>query len=205
MDPGYRRFTVPITGVLQQMGVTCADVRLVLYTHSHGDHVESYEHYQRHGAAIAIHEAAREAQQWGGTPVRADRFFRDGEAIEAAGLRVEAHHTPGHTPDSACFLVEMDGTRVLFAGDLTGWFFPSHGSDLAQMAASVEKARRLGADLICGGHWVCGVDVEAYWDKLAKSVGEGIFELVDRHNAKDHYALTAARLRPGRPRSWRTS
>jgi glyoxylase-like metal-dependent hydrolase (beta-lactamase superfamily II) len=203
VDPGYRRFTVAVTGLLMRMGVSCADVQLVAYTHCHGDHVESYEHYQQHGATIAIHEAARSADEWGGTPVRADRFFRDGEVLEAAGLRIEAHHTPGHTPDSACFLVEMGGTRVLFAGDLTGWFFPTHGSDLPQMIASVEKARRLGADLICGGHWICGVDLDAYWDKLAKSVREGIFELVDRHNAKAHYDLSAARLQPGQVGPWR--
>jgi len=204
VDPGYRRFTVAITELLHQMGVTCADVRLVVYTHCHDDHAESYEHYQQYGATIAIHEAARHADEWGDTPVQADRFFRDGEVLEAAGLRIEAHHTPGHTPDSSCFLVEMAGTRVLFAGDLTGWYFPARGSDFAQMVASVEKARRLGADLICGGHWVCGVDLDAYWDKLAKSVGEGIFQLVDRYKAQEHYSQTVARLRPGQVGSWRT-
>ena len=203
VDPGYERFTVAVTGLLHQMGVTCADVRLVACTHSHDDHVESYEHYQQYGATIAIHEAARSAEEWGGTPVRADRFFRDGDVLEAAGLRIEAHHTPGHTPDSSCLLVEMAGSRVLFAGDLTGWFFPSRGSDLAQMAASVEKARRLGADLICGGHWVCGYELDAYWDKLAKSLAEGIFQLVDRFNAKEHYDVTTARLGPGQVGSWR--
>ncbi len=204
VDPGYRRFTVPLTGLLMGMGVSCADVRLVLYTHSHGDHAESYEHYQQHGATIAIHEAARKADEWGGTPVRADRFFSDGDVLEAGGLLVESYHTPGHTPDSACYLVELAGTRVLFAGDLTGWFFPARGSDLAQMLASVEKARALGADLICGGHWVCGCDLDAYWDKLAKSVGEGIFQLVDRYNAKEHYDLTATRIGSGEPGPWRT-
>ena len=62
------------------------------------------------------------------------------------------------------------------------------------MVASVEKVRGLGADLICGGHWLCGDDLDAYWDKLAKSVGEGIFQLVDRHNAKAHYEVTAKRF-----------
>jgi glyoxylase-like metal-dependent hydrolase (beta-lactamase superfamily II) len=203
IDSGFSEFRVAVTDLLMKMGVSCSDIRMVLYTHSHGDHMESYLHYQQHGAVIAVHEAARHAHRWGGTPVHADRFFRDGEVLEAAGLRIEAHHTPGHTPDSTCFLFETAGTRVLFAGDLTGWFFPSRGSDLPQMNASVEKARRLRADLICGGHWLCGVGLDAYWDKLAKSVREGIFQLVDRHHAEEHYAQTAARLRPGEVGSWR--
>ena len=197
IDPGYDRFTEPITALLGQMGVTCADVKLVAYTHSHDDHVESYEYYQGHGAMTAIHESAHHADDWGGRPVEADRFFRDGDVLEAAGLKLKVYHTPGHTPDSSCFLTDIGGSRILFAGDLTGWFFPLGGSDLGQMIESVEKVRGLGADLICGGHWLCGDDVDAYWDKLARSVGEGIFSLVDRHNAQAHYEIAARRYLGG--------
>ena len=193
IDSGYERFTEPILALLGQMGVTCSDIKLVAYTHSHGDHVESYKQYQEHGAMTAIHESAHHADDWGGTPVEADRFFRDGDVLEAAGLKLQAYHTPGHTPDSSCFLADIADTRILFAGDLTGWYLPERGSNLRQMIASVEKARRLGAELICGGHWLCGDDLDAYWDKLAKSVGDGIFQLVDRHNAKAHYDVTARR------------
>ena len=88
----------------------------------------------------------------------------------------------------------MAGTRVLFAGDLTGWFFPERGSDYGQMVTSVEKVRKLGADPICGGHCLCEGDVDAYWDKLAKSLGQGIFSLVDHFGAREHYELTAKRF-----------
>jgi glyoxylase-like metal-dependent hydrolase (beta-lactamase superfamily II) len=177
------------------LGVAASDVKMVAYTHGHADHAESCEYFRQQGAAAAIHEAAGSAGDWGRAPVQADRFFRDGDVLEAAGLRLRVCHTPGHTPDSSCFLLETAGSRVLFAGDLTGWFFPEAGSDYRQMVASVAKARQLGADLICGGHWLCGGDVEAYWDKLSKSLGEGIFSLVDRFNAAEHYELTAERLR----------
>ncbi len=194
VDSGFKRFTDSIVGLLEGLGVALSDVKMVAYTHRHGDHAENYEHFQKQGAIIAIHEAARRAAPWGEPAIKADRFFRDGDVLEAAGLRLKVYHTPGHTPDSCCFLMEKAGSRILFAGDMTGWFFPERGSDYSQMAASVEKARRLGADLICGGHWLCGVDLEAYWDKLAKSVGEGIFSLVDRHNSAEHYELTVNRL-----------
>jgi len=194
VDSGFKRFTDSIVGLLGQLGVALSDVQMVAYTHSHGDHVESYEHFQQHGATVAIHEAARNASDWGCSPVRADRFFQDGDVLEAAGLKLRVYHTPGHTPDSCCFLTEIAGSRILFAGDMTGWFLAKGGSDYAQMVASVEKVRNLGADLICGGHWLCGGDMDAYWDKLAKSVGEGIFSLVDRFDAKQHYELTAKRF-----------
>lgn len=194
IDSGFERYREAIVRLLEQMGVACSDVKLVAYTHSHGDHAESYEYYKQRGAITAIHEAARNAGDWGGSPVRADRFFRDGDVLEVAGLKLQVYHTPGHTPDSSCFLTEIAGSRILFAGDLTGWFFPERGSDYRQMVASVEKARKLGADLICGGHWLCGDDLDAYWDKLAESLGEGIFSLVDRFKAMEHYDLTARRF-----------
>ena len=194
VDSGFRRFTDAIVELLARLGVAPSDVKMVAYTHGHGDHAESCEYFQQQGAIAAIHEAARDAGDWGRSPVPADRFFRDGDVLEAAGLKLKAYHTPGHTPDSSSFLLETAGHRVLFTGDMTGWFFPARGSDYGQMVASVDKARKLGADLICGGHFLCGGDVEAYWDKLAKSLAQGIFSLVDHFGAREHYELTAKRF-----------
>ena len=191
VDSGFRRFTDAIVALLDQLGVAPSDVKMVAYTHGHGDHAESCDFFQQHGATAAIHEANRNAGEWSRSPVPADRFFGEGDVLEAAGLKLQVYHTPGHTPDSSSFLLEFAGRRVLFTGDMTGWFFPSRGSDYGQMVASVEKVRKLGADLICGGHALCGGDVEDYWDRLAKSIGEGIFQMVDHHKAAELCAQSA--------------
>ena len=42
----------------------------------------------------------------------------DGERVSGAGLTFTAIHTPGHTPGSVCFLLEVEGEQpVLFSGD----------------------------------------------------------------------------------------
>ena len=42
----------------------------------------------------------------------------DGERVSGAGMTFTALHTPGHTPGSTCFLLEMDGEApILFSGD----------------------------------------------------------------------------------------
>ncbi len=42
----------------------------------------------------------------------------DGERIAGAGMTFTAIHTPGHTPGSTCYLLEVDGeASVLFSGD----------------------------------------------------------------------------------------
>ncbi len=47
-----------------------------------------------------------------------DHAVRDGEIIEVAGLQVEAIAVSGHSPDSICYLIELDGRRNLFVGDV---------------------------------------------------------------------------------------
>jgi glyoxylase-like metal-dependent hydrolase (beta-lactamase superfamily II) len=42
----------------------------------------------------------------------------DGERVSGAGMSFTAIHTPGHTPGSTCFLLEVDGEApILFSGD----------------------------------------------------------------------------------------
>jgi glyoxylase-like metal-dependent hydrolase (beta-lactamase superfamily II) len=50
------------------------------------------------------------------TPV--DVELAGGETLTFGGVRIEALGTPGHTPGSICYLMERDGLRVLFAGDV---------------------------------------------------------------------------------------
>jgi glyoxylase-like metal-dependent hydrolase (beta-lactamase superfamily II) len=42
----------------------------------------------------------------------------DGEKVSGAGMTFTAVHTPGHTPGSVCFLLDVDGQApILFSGD----------------------------------------------------------------------------------------
>lgn len=51
---------------------------------------------------------------------RPDRALADGEVIEAAGVRLEALHTPGHCPDHLSFVLAAE--RAAFPGDVVmGW------------------------------------------------------------------------------------
>ncbi|WP_271395619.1 MBL fold metallo-hydrolase [Neomicrococcus lactis] len=77
-------------------------IELILITHHHPDHTEAIDDVQiRTGAPVRafLQEHCRAAEP-----------LEDREIIEAAGTTVKVLHTPGHTADSACFILE-DGDR----------------------------------------------------------------------------------------------
>lgn len=104
-----------------------ADVKAILLTHGHYDHVLAAEELKKSlNAPIYCHE--EEAQiladpnlnlsfKLMGPAVRmkADRLLKDGETFEMAGFNFRVIHTPGHTCGSCCYYVEEK--KVLFAGD----------------------------------------------------------------------------------------
>jgi glyoxylase-like metal-dependent hydrolase (beta-lactamase superfamily II)/rhodanese-related sulfurtransferase len=109
----------------------------VLDTHVHADHLSrSRKLAELTGAALHLPE---------GAPVSYPHLpLEDGEAIEVGGAKLEVLSTPGHTPESACYLL---AGRTLFTGDTL--FLTSVGRpDLeATPEQAREKARALHRSL----------------------------------------------------------
>ncbi|MEK6374231.1 MAG: MBL fold metallo-hydrolase [Acidobacteriota bacterium] len=93
-------------------------IKYVVETHLHADFVSGHrELAARSGAEIVFGAAARAE-----FPHRA---VRDGETLRVGGVELQAIETPGHTPESVCWLVIENGraTKVLtgdtlFIGDV---------------------------------------------------------------------------------------
>jgi glyoxylase-like metal-dependent hydrolase (beta-lactamase superfamily II) len=72
----------------------------VFETHVHADYVScGRELSEIAGVPLHIHEAARGLVRYGFEP------FADGATFDIGKVRLAALHTPGHTPESACYLV----------------------------------------------------------------------------------------------------
>jgi glyoxylase-like metal-dependent hydrolase (beta-lactamase superfamily II) len=82
-------------------------VGLVVLTHGHPDHADGANEFAR--LADAPIRAVADSLCHRAKPLR------DGEEIELDGLDVGVVATPGHSADSACFLVPAD--RALLTGD----------------------------------------------------------------------------------------
>jgi hydroxyacylglutathione hydrolase len=80
-------------------------LKYVLLTHHHFDHVQDAEKLSRRsGAKIVAHSSS---------PLRKDIAVEDGSRLGLGSGIIRVMHTPGHTGDSCCYLV--DGK--LFTGD----------------------------------------------------------------------------------------
>lgn len=104
------------------------DVRAVLLTHAHWDHVGAVADVaEATGAPVMLHRSDLPLlQEWSPRPVAPARFLDHGDAVTAGALRLEAIHTPGHTPGGLCYLApdRIFTGDTLFAGSVGRWDFP---------------------------------------------------------------------------------
>ena len=85
------------------------DVRTVLETHGHWDHIQAVEAVRDAGYEVGV--TAEDAAMLPSY----DYLLEDESVIEIGALRIRTHHTPGHTPGSMSFSV--DDAPLLFSGD----------------------------------------------------------------------------------------
>lgn len=132
-----------IAAMVGALGRTVGEIRHILVTHHHPDHIGSLADLSRRTEApVWVHAAdaafVRGDRTWSGPepvsrpgrllrpllvrlqpdrpePVRVDHLLGDRDRLPAAG-GVQVVHTPGHTPGHVAFLLPRDG-GVLIAGD----------------------------------------------------------------------------------------
>ncbi len=172
VDTGIPGNAKRILAFIERLGHRPDELRAIVLTHWHIDHVGSVAELQRlTGAPVAIHEldapvlAGRERPAKGRRamavitwlfrlrPVTADLLLRDGDRIGD----LEVVHVPGHTAGSIA-LRWADG--VVFSGDALlgdrhgGIRLPDPGLSLdpVQARTSAQKIKALGFTLLLPGH-----------------------------------------------------
>jgi hydroxyacylglutathione hydrolase len=136
IDPGFEPGAV--LDALRTEGLTAT---LILNTHGHVDHIAGNEALKAAfpsaplvigvGDAVMLSDPMRNLSGLSGVAITsppADRTVREGDVVEAAGLRLEVLDIPGHSPGHVVFVLQegpiVFGGDVLFAGSIGRVDFP---------------------------------------------------------------------------------
>lgn len=192
VDPGLEANVEAILKAVDALGFQRRAIRWVINTHAHFDHSQADAHFQRLGAKVLVGRGDAAAVEKG-TGVTAkyvlgaaqsaayptltvDHALDDGEEIRLGDKTMIAIATPGHTPGSTCYRLEIDGANVLFGGDtiLFDYRLGAQATPYIDNAAYLASLRKLAAyfsyplvrgrwDMLLPGHGTIVLD-RAYAD-----------------------------------------
>jgi metallo-beta-lactamase class B len=134
LDSTYEQTAPIVLSSIQALGFKPADVKILLSSHSHFDHVGGHaaivkatgaEVYATAEDAVNLESGGATAFHRIGsfTPVKVAKRLKDGEAVTLGGVSMVAHLTPGHTEGNTAWTmtVEENGKKyaVLFASSMS--------------------------------------------------------------------------------------
>ena len=213
IDTGFEETVGVIRTNIARLGFRFEDVKLLLASHAHVDHVGGHGMMKELiGVKIVMSEADGALLASGGTkdigptasdqmmayrPARADRIVRDGDTVSLGGVTLTCHLTPGHTRGATTWTlpVEADGKRlnVVFFSSLTlldGTRLrgnPSYPTLVEDYRATFAKLRALPCDIFLAPH----AGMFGMADKAARAAqGERPNPFIDRTSLLK--AVTAA-------------
>jgi metallo-beta-lactamase class B len=176
IDSGTEKGADLVADNIRRLGFRLRDVRYLLHSHEHFDHVGGMARLQQLTGAqlVASPEAARVLQTGTagqGDPqagmhapfpaARVDRIVHDGEQVRLGNIVLTALATPGHTPGALTWhWGSCDGgvcRSIVYADSLTpvsrdDYRFSAHPGYLAQFRRSIAKVGALDCEILLTPH-----------------------------------------------------
>jgi metallo-beta-lactamase class B len=173
MDTAYDENVSEIVDNIKKLGFDPGDIKFLLSTHAHHDHVGGHSNMREITGATTLASAAdadviesggetdfRDRGTW--APGKVDRIIEDGEQVRIGDRVLTAHFTPGHTKGCTTWttVVEEDGKQYDLAvlgglnvnknEPLIG--HPKYPDMPQQFAWSFARLKVLPVDVYLGGH-----------------------------------------------------
>lgn len=174
IDGGMPQAAELLLAQMQRLGVSRGELRLILHSHAHADHVGPLAAIQRAtGARIVSNAESAALLARGGShdihfgdgitfpAVKADRLVQDGEVVQLGRMAFTVSFTPGHTPGSMSWTWSdtRDGqpVRIAYVDSLSAPGYQLEGNAayprlLEAYARSFATVRTLPCELLLTPH-----------------------------------------------------
>ncbi len=177
LDSGYRETLHLVLGHMEALGLNPADIRYLVHTHGHIDHVGATAELKRlTGAKTFLGRADREiangtlplsyAAEYGMAlePFEADVLLEDGDEITLGSTTLRCVGTPGHTPGCLTFVFQVrDGDRTYTAALHGGMGVNTMSREFLekynlsydcreQFLAAMDRLAEIPVDIFLGNH-----------------------------------------------------
>lgn len=205
--------------------ITDKPIRFTFDTHHHGDHAYGNQVWVENGATPVAHTGVidemkkYETGYYGGKPGRYEEEAKRRKDVAASKLkppsllfpkelifddgkhRVELIHLGvAHTHGDA--LAWLPKEKILFTGDacVNGPFNSVGDGNVEKWVATLEMARKLGAQIVCPGHGARSTDAlladqQAFFKALRESVGKLVNAKKTAQQVKDSVTQLSAELK----------
>lgn len=173
IDTGFKESVAPVRENIEALGFKIRDVKLMLATHAHGDHVGGFTQMKELTGAKVLSSGLdagvmasggktdfRSGEGW--EPTKVDQIIQDGEKVSLGPVTMVAHLTPGHTKGCTTWTtVVNEGGKNLNVIFLCGVRMndnvpvvnnPKYPNMPQDFAMSFKKLKALPVDVFLGAH-----------------------------------------------------
>jgi metallo-beta-lactamase class B len=173
IDTGTAEMTPVITSNVEQLGFKVRDIKIMLSSHAHFDHIGGHAAMKKLTGArvMAIRqdadalEAGKDLSPLGDEgwmPVKVDRVLKDGDTVSLGGTTLRAVWAPGHTPGCTVWSTTVPDSGKSYSLAIFGCGGPNGGVKLvgnqrfptlvADTLATFGKLKMLKPDIYVTGH-----------------------------------------------------
>jgi len=173
VDTGTTEMTSVIKANVEKLGFKLGDIKIMLSSHAHFDHVGGHAAMKKLTGAqvMAIRqdadalEAGKDLSPLGDegwAPVKVDRVLKDGDTVRLGGTTMRAVWAPGHTPGCTVWTTDVTDAGKSYNVAIFGCGGPNGGVKLvgnqkfptlvADTTATFRKLKMLRPDIYVSGH-----------------------------------------------------
>ncbi len=165
VDPGLE---INYLSKLREKGLEPKTINHCLITHAHLDHygacyklkeINNEIKFYVHNADVIKFEQKADDQLtkdfypgYEYSPVKVSVKLHDEQRLKFGNLEIRCIHTPGHSSGAIAYYIDINGIRLLIAGDIGGSALEHSGGNIDDYEKSMYKLIEFKPDILCEGH-----------------------------------------------------